>query len=375
MSSTYGTLPSTDNDDDTLVSTGKCTVVQTVVNTVMIITGAGMLSLPYAAANVGWSCVVVLVVVAGAFMYAFDLVAEALEQLIARHATTHDRRQYVASLTYISLAEAAFGPRGAGLVTLSLSVELFLALTSFFINIGLNLQTVFAAVDVATGIGLAATLTCVLASLDLQYASYTSALGVCLTGLLLVALLVAGAQLPISSSAATAYVFFVPQRLPVSLGLVAFCFGGVGAFPQIYTSMQVGNCVYAAQGATSHPTHPFPQHRSACRVALVAAGTIVLALYASVMVAGYAIYGQYAAEVVTRNLGRSLLGEDLPRGHIVRVIAAVGVLFNIQVSDDRWQGACNTRTGAGSRLTAPARPPFVWGPLLGDVSVGVPAGP
>ena len=57
----------------------------------------------------------------------------------------------------------------------------------------------------------------------MQYASYTSALGVCLTGLLLVALLVAGAQLPISPSAATAYVFFVPQRLPVSLGLVAFC--------------------------------------------------------------------------------------------------------------------------------------------------------
>jgi vesicular inhibitory amino acid transporter len=257
--STYGTLP--DNDDDTLVSTGKCTVVQTVVNTVMIITGAGMLSLPYAAANVGWSCVVVLVVVAGVFMYAFDLVAEALEQLIARHATTQDRRQYVASLTYISLAEAAFGPRGAGLVALSLSVELFLALTSFFINIGLNLQTVFAAVDVATGIGLAATLTCVLASLDLQYASYTSALGVCLTGLLLVALLVAGAQLPVSRSAATAYVFFVPQRLPVSLGLVAFCFGGVGAFPQIYTSMQVGNFVYTQRkGATSHAsphtTHP-----------------------------------------------------------------------------------------------------------------------
>jgi hypothetical protein len=53
------------------------------------------------------------------------------------------------------------------------------------------------------------------------------------------------------------------------------------------------------------------------------------------MVAGYAIYGQYAAEVVTKNLGRSLIGEDLPRGHIVRMLAAVGVLFNIQVSDGR----------------------------------------
>jgi hypothetical protein len=34
------------------------------------------------------------------------------------------------------------------------------------------------------------------------------------------------------------YDLFVPSQIPISLGLMAFCFGGIGAFPKMYTSMR-----------------------------------------------------------------------------------------------------------------------------------------
>ena len=142
------------------------------------------------------------------------------------------------------------------ILVVSLSFELFLALVSFFINIGLNLQIVFPSLDVVYGISIAAVLTLVMSMMGLKYAAYTSALGVCLTSLLLIALMVAGLQLPttdiitntITTTLTTTkhhknhtsgsmeaistmisprqYELFVPSHLPMSLGLIAFCFGG-----------------------------------------------------------------------------------------------------------------------------------------------------
>ena len=60
----------------------KCSEWQSIFNLVSLITGCGMLTLPYAASLLGWSAVGLLFVVASVFLYAFYLIAETLESCI-----------------------------------------------------------------------------------------------------------------------------------------------------------------------------------------------------------------------------------------------------------------------------------------------------
>ena len=60
----------------------KCSVAESMFNLVSLITGCGMLALPYSARLMGWSAVGLLLVVASVFLYAFYLIAEALESCI-----------------------------------------------------------------------------------------------------------------------------------------------------------------------------------------------------------------------------------------------------------------------------------------------------
>ena len=202
--------------------TNKLGLFETTINLISLITGSGMLALPYAARSMGWSAVLLLVAVACIFLYAFYLIGETMECCILADSIrrgnperavrrlvnfgyneTEDgpdevqlHNEFINNLNYVSLAELSLGAHGAGVVMMSLSIELFLALVSFFINIGLNFRIVFPNMNVTDGIVFAAVVTTLLAFLDLKYAAYTSALGSCLTSLLLIALLVAGMHLP-----------------------------------------------------------------------------------------------------------------------------------------------------------------------------------
>jgi hypothetical protein len=194
------------------------------------------------------------------------------------------------------IGEKTFGDYGGIFVMCGLSTELFLALTSFLINIGLNITILNPKIHSSFGILIGGFISILLSFLDLKYASYSSLLGVCLTSLLLIALLIAGTELPRTNysiqsqplfmsqtpeanrpvSGGNAYFlwgseiwwnsffkknsetvlgssftgeikhpnpireynFLVPSQIPISLGLIAFCFGGIGAFPKMYTSMR-----------------------------------------------------------------------------------------------------------------------------------------
>ena len=356
----YGSISST-----TISPTNKLGLFETTNNLISLITGSGMLALPYAARIMGWAAVILLVCVACIFLYAFYLIGETMECCILAdnirrgnperavrrlvnlgydevngaddgQDELNQHNAFVANLNYVSLAELSLGAHGAAVVMMSLSVELFLALVSFFINIGLNFRIVFPEMNVADGIVFAAVATTFLAFLDLKYAAYTSALGSCLTSLLLFALLVAGMHLPstpftidpfgqtimattpdVSVSAGTmttvvrSYSLFVPCHVPFSLGLIAFCFGGIGAFPKMYTSMARRD-----------------QHAQA----LMLAGVVVLFIYGLIMVAGYYFYAQFTDIPISLNIGRDFFGHEAVNGVFLRSLAAIGIVFNIQVT-------------------------------------------
>jgi hypothetical protein len=81
----YGSIPSHENEDETVQSDdNKCTVWQTTFNLISLITGSGMLGLPYAASTLGWSAVFVLLFLAVLFLYCFGLLAEVIEYCIKK---------------------------------------------------------------------------------------------------------------------------------------------------------------------------------------------------------------------------------------------------------------------------------------------------
>jgi hypothetical protein len=81
----YGSIPSHENEDETVQSDdNKCTGWQTTFNLISLITGSGMLGLPYAASTLGWSAVFVLLFLAVLFLYCFGLLAEVIEYCIKK---------------------------------------------------------------------------------------------------------------------------------------------------------------------------------------------------------------------------------------------------------------------------------------------------
>ena len=51
-----------------------------------------------------------------------------------------------------------------------------------------------------------------------------------------------------------------------------------------------------------------------------------------VMVTGYFVYAQFTQIIVTVNIGRDFYGNDLRGGAVLRAVAALGIIFNLQAT-------------------------------------------
>lgn len=235
----------------------KCSVSETSVNLLTVLTGSGLLALPFAARSMGWSAVILLLLEGGMFMYSFVLIGEAISTVVIKKKQqqqpgqeTQQEEQPLIDFSY--LGKESFGANGELIVTGILFMELFLALVTFLINIALHLNVLFpSTVSVETGVWLAAIVTVILAQFDLKKISITSALGVILTLLVFVALVATAVhRYGISTDEAYlnnhidnnlnhlhhgesadkvySYTVFQARGVPFSLGIISFCFGGHG---------------------------------------------------------------------------------------------------------------------------------------------------
>lgn len=204
-------------DDD------KCTVLETTSNLTSVLTGSGLLSLPFAAYLAGWSAVLYLVVLAGIFMYSLCLIAESVETHYTRHRLSGKLNQTVTDIDYLTLGKVAFGERGEVIVSVVFGIEFFLALVSMLINIGLNINTINSKISPVSGIAIGTVLSLVLSLTNLKLAAYSSMIGLCMTLLTVIAVLLAGLEL---ENPHAEYSVFSIEGTPLALGLIAFCFGG-----------------------------------------------------------------------------------------------------------------------------------------------------
>ena len=116
-----------------------------------------MLSLPYTAAAMGWSAIGLMVLLLVTFLYSYVLLADSINTVAtlrqhrregrALHPVNPDssraRSENNSLIDYTVLGKEAFGQYGDKVVLSILGSELFLALVSFFINIGININVIY----------------------------------------------------------------------------------------------------------------------------------------------------------------------------------------------------------------------------------------
>lgn len=307
-----------------------CTVFQTSSNIITVITGAGMLSLPFAAAFVGWLSVPLIVLIASIFFYTYTVLADVMECML-----TYSYYPECETIDYFVLAKHSFGEGADKVVMCILFLELLLAMVSFFINIGTNLHLLLG-LKLVTGILSSVMITALLSVFSIKQMSYFTSVCNLLTSLTVISLFMSVAELP---GMAQDTEYFDLSGIPVALGLICFCFGGHGAFPKIY----------------QHMAEP---HR--CTRAITLTAGLVVPFYIMILAVGYYGYGASVQAVVTENIGRSLGGTELPNGTLLRLLAAIGIVCNLQVTApiilftlrDLLHSALNQRHSPASEVVA-----------------------
>eukprot|EP01038_Epipyxis_sp_PR26KG_P008066 gene8066-10928_t len=320
----------------------KCSVFETTCNLITVLTGSGMLSLPFAAAYMGWSAVLCLGILACIFMYSFYLLAETIETYYVIQKVNSDYSTSNNSLSsnnsfnslnsrvgifsnnnmnidYLTFGKVSLGQYGDKIVMVTFGTDMILALVSFLINIGININTINSNISPVQGIILAGIISTILALFNLKFAAYSSLIGISMTFLTVAAILMSGLELeddlaynPHNHNIPTKiYSTFIPSGTPLSLGLIAFCFGGHAAFPKMYLSML---------------------ERARYKEVILYTTIVILSIYATIMISGYYYYAQFTQIPITLNIGRNYLFEDLKGGPLLRTLSAVGIIFNLQVT-------------------------------------------
>lgn len=141
-----------DNDIIINMNTVQCTVFETTCNLISVLTGSGMLALPYAAAQIGWIAIPLLLLLGCIFLYSFHLIAQSIETryksinavaTTTRTSSSHHPNYYLPydlshyQIDYLHLSKLAFGYHGDRIVLVVLSLELFLAQVTFYMSIGI----------------------------------------------------------------------------------------------------------------------------------------------------------------------------------------------------------------------------------------------
>ncbi|XP_071716289.1 amino acid transporter AVT1A-like [Rutidosis leptorrhynchoides] len=278
-----GSLP--DQLIDELPITFGCNVTQTVFNSVNVMVGVGILSMPSTIAQAGWAGIGLLLVFAAMCCYTAYLMKICFE--------SNESIQ-----SYPDIGEAAFGKYGRLIIAIILYTSLYAYCVEFIILEGDNITSLFPGASMRLhvlnmdSVHLFAIVAAVVMGLTLlvknaRVISYFSATGVVASVMVILCVFWLG----------TVNVGFNESGPPIKLGGIAFasgiygfCFSGHCVFPNIYQSMA---------------------DRSKFTKAMIICFVLCVSMYGVVAIMGFLMFGEQSLSMITLNMPSDAVASKL----------------------------------------------------------------
>ncbi|KAJ3155788.1 hypothetical protein HK101_001531, partial [Irineochytrium annulatum] len=250
--------------------------LQSIFNTVNLLLGLGLLSLPYAMRCGGWIPTLGLLIVT-AFMTAYTA------YILSRCLALQPGRLF----DFADIGEAAFGPKSRSFISVLFISELFFTCVAFVILISDSLHALFPDISVEA-FRVVAFVICTGSTFvrQLKYISYASLVGIVASCNLVVVVLFDGftkTERP-GSLIDPEPTFLLPDNpiaVSLSFGIVMAGFAGHAVLPNIYLDLR--------------DKSKFPK-------VLGVSFSIALCFYCLIASAGYLMFGDFTLEEVTKNL-------------------------------------------------------------------------
>lgn len=209
-------------------SLGGTDLPGTILNMINCFIGAGILTVPFAFRLTGYGAVFGLALVAGLNWLTSLLLGRALEK-----ASKLEPTMPTTGWDMPALARVAFGPIGEQAVTVFFALELWFALETFIVLIGVNvgLVTGLPKTPVIVAAGCLGTMSLSLPMSSVAGCSFLSLL--CMVGGL-ATLLFCGSRMLTAPS----HVVMDFHGMPSSIGIFLYCFSGLPCLPNIRASMR-----------------------------------------------------------------------------------------------------------------------------------------
>ncbi|KAK3692785.1 transmembrane amino acid transporter protein-domain-containing protein [Podospora appendiculata] len=275
---------------------GQSTLPQTVFNSINVLIGVGLLSLPMGIKYAGWLCgMVTLFLCAAVTAYTARLLAKCMDL-------------DPSLITFSDLAFISFGQRARIATSILFTLELLAACVALIVLFADSLDLLFPGFLSVTGWKFLCSLILIpLNFLPLRLLSFTSILGIFCCFSIVLILLLDGFIKPDfpGSLIEPAQTYMLPQNwltLPLSFGLLMSPWGGHSVFPNIYRDMR----------------HPYKYDK-----ALTITFSFTYVLDAVTAVAGLLMFGDGVRDEITSNI---LMESSYPRALTFLMCSFVAII-------------------------------------------------
>ncbi|KZF21326.1 hypothetical protein L228DRAFT_170585 [Xylona heveae TC161] len=277
------------------VVVGQSTLPQTVFNSVNVLIGVGILSLPLGIQYAGW-------LIGMGFLLFSAVTTSYTARLLAKCLDVDGSLVTFADLAYVS-----FGPRARIATSILFSIELVGACVALVILFADSLNALIPGWDLLTWKIICGLVLTPLGFVPLRFLSFTSVLGILCTFGIVLMVFVDGFIKPHTPGSlrepAATYLF--PQKwstLPMSFGLLMAPWGGHSVFPNIYKDMR----------------HPHKYNRGVKTTFIF---TYLLDL--SMAVAGLLMFGDLVLDEVTSNI---LMTKGYPQALSICIVLCIAII-------------------------------------------------
>lgn len=277
------------------VVVGQSTLPQTVFNSVNVLIGVGLLSLPLAIHYSGW--------VVGILFYFFAVITTQYTAKLLAKCLDVDS----SLITFADLAYVSFGHSARVVVSILFSLELIGANVALVVLFADSLDDLIPGIGVVGWKVIAAIILVPLAFLPLRLLSFTSILGILSCFGIVICVFIDGLIKPDTPGSlrqpATQYLFPLDWRtIPLSLGLLMSPWGGHSVFPNIYRDMR----------------HPYKYRRG---VDITYAFTFLLDLGMAVI--GILMFGDAVRDEITSNI---LITKGYPKAINLIIVVCIAII-------------------------------------------------